>query len=64
MLKDVGLEVVEVFPVHVHGVLPTFKAAFPEVHTSIANLLQSYGRHRLEFVPFASTFMTHAIKGK
>lgn len=64
MLKDVGLEVVEVYPVHIHGVPPVFKDSFPDVHTSISNLLQSYGRHRLEFVPFASTFMTHAVKGK
>jgi hypothetical protein len=62
MLTDKGFNVVEICPVHIHGVPPIFKDSHPEVHTSIANLLQSYGRDNLEFITAASTFMTHAVK--
>jgi hypothetical protein len=64
MVSEVGLETVEVCPVHIHGVPPTFKADQPKIHTSIANLLQSYSRHRLDLLPSASTFMVHARKGE
>jgi 2-polyprenyl-3-methyl-5-hydroxy-6-metoxy-1,4-benzoquinol methylase len=63
MLTEKGLNVVEIYPVHVHGVPPSFKEFHPEVHTSISNLLQAYARHCLELVPFSSTFMVHAQKG-
>ena len=62
MLVGLDLAVMEVCPVHIHGVPPSFKGDFPQVHTSIANLLQSYARHRLDLVPSASTFMIHARK--
>jgi 2-polyprenyl-3-methyl-5-hydroxy-6-metoxy-1,4-benzoquinol methylase len=64
MLAEVGLQVAEICPIHIHGVPPAFKNDHPEVHTSIANLLQSYGRGRLDLVPQASTFMIHARKGE
>jgi 2-polyprenyl-3-methyl-5-hydroxy-6-metoxy-1,4-benzoquinol methylase len=62
LLAGAGLTAVEVCPVHIHGVPPSFKGDFPQVHTSIANLLQSYARYRLDLVPAASTFMIHARK--
>jgi len=64
MLKEWGFNVVEICPVHIHGVPPIFKDSHPEVHTSISNLLQSYGRKHMEFITAASTFMTHAVKGE
>jgi 2-polyprenyl-3-methyl-5-hydroxy-6-metoxy-1,4-benzoquinol methylase len=63
MLAEKGLKVVEIYPVHIHGVHPSFKEVHPEVHTSISNLLQAYARHCLELVPSSSTFMVHAQKG-
>ncbi len=62
LLVGRGFTVNEVCPVHIHSVPPSFKSDFPQVHTSIANLLQSYARYRLDLVPSASTFMIHAFK--
>ena len=62
LFQEVGLVIREICPIHIHGVPPSFKSDFPQVHTSVANLLQSYARHRLDLVPTASTFMIHAQK--
>jgi 2-polyprenyl-3-methyl-5-hydroxy-6-metoxy-1,4-benzoquinol methylase len=62
LLRNENLLVREICPIHIHGVPPSFKSDFPQVHTSVANLLQSYARHRLDLVPTASTLMIHAQK--
>ena len=59
VLHERGLHPVEVYPVHIHGVTPTFKAAHPEVHNSIANLLQAFAGPTTELLSHASTFMLH-----
>lgn len=62
LLEDVALSVCEIYPIHVHGVTPSFKSDVPQVHTAIANMLQAFARQRLDLVPTASTFMVHAQK--
>jgi 2-polyprenyl-3-methyl-5-hydroxy-6-metoxy-1,4-benzoquinol methylase len=62
MVKSRGFEAIEIFPIHIHGVPPAFKAAQPGVHVLVSNLLQTYARQRLELVPFSSSFMLHAQK--
>lgn len=62
LLAGTNLTVREIYPVHIHAAPPSFKSDLPQVHTSIANLLQSYARHRQDLVPTASTFMIHAQK--
>ena len=62
LLENVSLSTREIYPIHVHGVTPSFKSDVPQVHTAIANMLQAYARHRLDLVPTASTFMIHAQK--
>jgi 2-polyprenyl-3-methyl-5-hydroxy-6-metoxy-1,4-benzoquinol methylase len=64
MLATRGLEAVELYPVHIHGVPPAFKKQHPEIHTSISNLLQSQAENSPELIPFASTFMLHLMKGE
>jgi 2-polyprenyl-3-methyl-5-hydroxy-6-metoxy-1,4-benzoquinol methylase len=63
LLHNKGLRAKEVYPVHIHGVPPSFKKANREVHTAIANLLQSYARGNTQLLTHASTFMLHVVKG-
>jgi 2-polyprenyl-3-methyl-5-hydroxy-6-metoxy-1,4-benzoquinol methylase len=60
LLAKKGFDVVEVEPIHIHGVLPLFKEQYPALHADIANLLQEYPT--LSLVPTASSFMIHARK--
>ena len=62
LLEKDNLTIREIYPVHIHGVPPSFKSDFPKVHTAVANMLQAHARHRLDLVPSASTFMIHAQK--
>jgi 2-polyprenyl-3-methyl-5-hydroxy-6-metoxy-1,4-benzoquinol methylase len=52
----------QLYPIHVHGVPPTFKATHPETHAAIANLLQTFAAEGSGLVPFASSFMLHAVR--
>jgi 2-polyprenyl-3-methyl-5-hydroxy-6-metoxy-1,4-benzoquinol methylase len=62
MLKDKGFEPVEIYPIHVHGVLPNFKKNYPSIHASISNFLQQYARNNMSLIPQSSSFMIHAKK--
>ena len=62
MLQKRGFHVVEFSPIHIHAVPPRFKEKYPEVHGKLANLLQSFEKEKALFMPYASTFMTHAKK--
>jgi len=64
LLQDRGLRAVEVYPVHIHGVTPSFSKTNAETHVSIANLLQAYARHNTQLLAHASTFMLHVKKGE
>lgn len=64
LLQHRGLRAVEVYPVHIHGVPLSFKENNTEIHASIANLLQEYGRHNTQLLTHASTFMLHMKKGR
>jgi hypothetical protein len=64
LLQDRGLQAVEVYPVHIHGVTPSFKETNMEIHRSIATLLQAYARHNTQLLAHASTFMLHVTKGE
>lgn len=62
ILNDKGFKTLDIYPVHIHSVPPIFKDKHPEIHASIANLLQAYARQCLEMVPFSSSFMLHTQK--
>jgi len=64
LLQDKGLTPIEVYPIHIHGVTPSFQRMNPEIHASIANLLQAYARHNMPLLTHASSFMLHVMKGK
>jgi len=63
MLNTAGFKTIECYPVNVHGVPPAFKDKYPEVHASIAQLLQEFAGNNWELLPFASSFMLHVKKG-
>ena len=62
LLQQRGLSAEEVYPAHIHAAPPSFRANEPSVHTSIANLLQTYARGNPQLIPVASTFMLHVRK--
>ncbi len=45
LLQDRDLKAIDVHPVHIHGVTPSFKATNADIHASIANLLQTCATH-------------------
>ncbi len=63
LLKKKGFEPLELYPIHVHGVLPQFKKQYPGIHAGIANLLHQYQTSVPELlIPHASSFLVHAKK--
>ncbi len=62
ILKAKGFKPVEVFPIHIHGVVPIFKEKYPAVHGNISNLLQNYAQGNMSLIPYASSFMIHVKK--
>lgn len=62
LLQDRDFRAVDVYPVHIHGVTPSFTRTNAEIHASIANLLQTYARHSTQLLVHASTFMLHVKK--
>lgn len=61
-LNDRGFEPIEIYPIHIHGVLPEFKNKYPVIHGNIANLLQNYAQSNMSLIPQSSSFMIHAKK--
>lgn len=62
LLRKRGLRAVEVFPVHIHGMTPSFSEANRELHVSVADLLQAHARRCTQLLVHASTFMLHVKK--
>jgi 2-polyprenyl-3-methyl-5-hydroxy-6-metoxy-1,4-benzoquinol methylase len=60
LLKEHGFITTEIYPVHIHSLPPSAKAENPEIHTNVADLLQSISRYHLELLPQSSTFMVRA----
>lgn len=63
LLREIGFEIIEVAPIHIHGVVPKFANENKEIHGIISNMLQISSKNRMELIPYASSFMIHAIKG-
>lgn len=62
LVAESGLDTVEIYPIHIHGTPPSFRAEHPETHASIANLIQEFARGNMKLLPHASSFMLHARK--
>lgn len=62
LLHEEGFEIVDVYPIHIHGIVPRLKDQYPQVHVEVATLLQAYAKGRRELIAQASSFMVHAIK--
>lgn len=66
LLDEKGFVVKGLCPIHIHGSSPAFLSEFKEAHFNISNLLSQVSnehreaRHKL--IPFASSFMIHAVK--
>jgi 2-polyprenyl-3-methyl-5-hydroxy-6-metoxy-1,4-benzoquinol methylase len=63
-LGGIGFDVVELYPVHYHGIPPGFGRTHPAVHVAMAELAQGFARGEHRLLPFASTFMVHASRGE
>ncbi|HEB55261.1 MAG TPA: class I SAM-dependent methyltransferase [Gammaproteobacteria bacterium] len=62
MLKGQGFTIKQIYPIHIHGVPPAFKDQYPDIHTSISNLLHNYADEHASVLPYSSSFMLHAKK--
>lgn len=62
LLKNNGFNATEIYPIHIHAIPLVFIDKHPEIHGSISNLLQNYGRQSPELVPYSSSFMLHVQK--
>ncbi len=62
ILRDKCFEPIEIFPIHIHAVVPKFKDKYPAIHGNISNMLQNYGEHNMCLIPCSSSFMIHAKK--
>ena len=62
ILNGKGFQGVEVYPVHIHSLPLIFKDKYPQIHASVSNSLQSYGKTHSELIPFSSSFMLHLKK--
>lgn len=62
LLIENGFKPLEIFPIHIHGVVPEFKDKYPTIHGNISNLLQNYAQGNMSLIPQSSSFMIHAIK--
>ena len=62
LLVGAGFEVVDIYPIHIHAVVPQFKDRRPQVHVEISNQLQAHALQHRELIPHASSFMMHAKK--
>jgi hypothetical protein len=60
MLESIDFQVAGLAPIHYHGVPPRFAKAHPQIHTAISEGMNATPEHYL--IPFASTFMVHAVK--
>ena len=61
-LDRIGFDVVELYPLHYHGVPPAFGRAHPKLHVAMAELVQVFARGEHRLLPFASSFMAHASR--
>lgn len=62
LLKEKGFEPIQIFPIHIHGVVPKFKNKYPTIHGNISNLLQNYEEDNMCLIPYSSSFMIHVKK--
>lgn len=56
------LLVKQLYPVNINGTVQLFKNKHPEVHARISSLLQEYASDNMSLIPYASSFMIHAVK--
>jgi 2-polyprenyl-3-methyl-5-hydroxy-6-metoxy-1,4-benzoquinol methylase len=62
LMNKKNLQTIEVYPVHIHGITPSFCGSHPEIHVPFANLLQTHADHNTQLLTHASTFMMHVKK--
>jgi len=62
LLRIAGFETVGLLPVHYHEAPPRFAREHPETHVEISNMIQRYAHDCHYLMPYASSFMLHAVR--
>jgi 2-polyprenyl-3-methyl-5-hydroxy-6-metoxy-1,4-benzoquinol methylase len=62
LMNKKNMQTIEVYPVHIHAVSPSFCNSHPEIHVPFSNLLQTYADNNTQLLTQASTFMMHVKK--
>lgn len=61
-VEEKGFEVVDIAPIHIHGVGTAYMERFPAIHVGIATMIQDSGPERFLLIPQSSSFMLHAVR--
>jgi 2-polyprenyl-3-methyl-5-hydroxy-6-metoxy-1,4-benzoquinol methylase len=62
LLHKYGFEILNISPIHIHGITPAGKKIDPQLHTSLSNFLQSNTHLNFQLLPQSSSFMIEARK--
>lgn len=62
MLIRNGFDVCDVSPIHIHPAGLFLKETYPKQHTELSDTLQLFAESNTKLLPFASSFMVHAVK--
>ena len=62
LLTAKGYCVTDLYPIHIHGVVPMFGNQNPQVHQGITSMLQVFAPKNPSLIPCASTFMICATR--
>ena len=62
LLKDHNFEILEISPVHIHGISPSAKSINPQLHSLLSNFLHNQEDLDYQLIPQSSSFMIKARK--
>ena len=62
ILEKNNFKAEQIFPIHIHGVIPAFKNKYPEAHFYISNFLHNFSENNPALIPNSSSFMICASK--
>lgn len=62
LLKKYGFEILNISPVHIHGITPSGKTIDPKLHTLLSNFLHTQLHLNFQLLTQSSSFMIEARK--
>jgi len=57
LLQKADFDILDISPIHIHGISPSGKAMDPKLHTLLSNFLQTQEHLKFQLIPQSSSFM-------